>query len=312
MITGYPFNGVAYSAEDVAASFADIVSNGANIYGNSGALKVSAGSGMAVNVADGTGRINGRMFRVTNQVLAVDAGTSTARKDRVVIKMDAEAGQDNFTIYIKKGGTAAPSLTRNPSGTICEISLATLTITNSTISIQDDRGDVSLCGYVSFLGNEPFYPTGTIPENLWLYTVYPDELTAAQKSSIESDPALMAKYRAGTIYQNAIYTGAKKIVSKSVPSGNIPGNDSRTTTIQLGGSYTNVRIYPFAIELNLSPAYGIKGDTFLGDTLPASFTSGNMSASISFDGSTVTIVETNSSSSTNPPIFAGTIRALVR
>ena len=206
MITGYPFDNIDYSSADVAASFADIVSNGVNVFGNADALKVY-GSGLSLTITNGTGRINGRVFQIKDQTLSVDAGNAIARIDRVVVKMDAESTNGSFSVYVKKGASTAPELTRNASGSIYEISLATLTVTNSTVSIHDDRQDASLCGYVSFLGNEPFYPSGSIPESLWVYTVYPDELTSDEKSVVEGNSALMNKYKASEVYQNKIYTG---------------------------------------------------------------------------------------------------------
>lgn len=207
MIRGYPFDNNDYSAADVAASFADLMTNGVNIYGNSDALKVTQGAGLSVNIANGTGRINGRMFKVDSQTLPVTAGSAIARIDRVVVRLDAESAQ-NFSIYVKQGTSAPPSLERNTSGTIHEISLATLTVVNSTITINDDRADGTLCGFVSFMGNPPYYPNNVIPQNMWTYAVFPGDLTSTQKQEIENNPSLMAKWLASPIALNTISFGA--------------------------------------------------------------------------------------------------------
>lgn len=313
MIEGYPFNGVAYSAEDVADSFCDLVSNGVNIFGNSEALKVTKGSGMSVSVADGTGRIGGRVFRVEGQSLTLDPGSATERKDRVVVKMNAEAGQGGFTIYVKKGGSTPPELERNSTGTIYEISLATVTVQNSTVTVKDDRGDSSLCGYVSFLGNQPFYPSGSVPEDLWLYTIYPDELTPQQKAAIEGNPTLMTKWKGSVPYKLSQYTGAKSIVTKTFSSEHIAAGETRETRITLP-ECTNARIPQHEIEFNTADQkYTIYGKSVVVGELEAHETVGNMSATVTMDSAGILVSEHNlSSSSSLMPIYYGNIHVLVR
>lgn len=225
MITGYPFNGVQYSADSVAESFADLVTNGANVYQNANALKVVASTGMNVAIADGTGRIGGRLFSIENQTLAVAAGNMVERFDRVVVRMDATTTPGAFTVYVKSGTSTPPALERNTSGSIYEISLATLSVLNSTITIQDNRADPGLCGFVSIAGNEPYYPSGTIPENLWLYASFPNELSAAEKAAVEGNTTLMSKWNASNIAQNMFFCGSyvgNGATSRTIPTSRTP------------------------------------------------------------------------------------------
>jgi hypothetical protein len=144
-----------YSAEDLTKYFLQLIPNGVI----TGGLAVTSSGGLSVSVSAGWGFIESRWFK---NVSAYTLGLETAdptnpRIDRVTLKLDLSAR--TITIAAKTGTASAtpsaPTLTR--SSTVYELSLAqiyiaagTTAITNSEIT--DERGDSTVCGYVTGFG----------------------------------------------------------------------------------------------------------------------------------------------------------------
>lgn len=144
-----------YDADDISNFFLKLINSGV-LSEPSGALQVTAGDGLTVNIAAGWAFINAKYFNSTGLVnLALSAAEATLdRIDRVCLRLDTNARKIEFAI--KKGepsGTpAAPTLQRTSS--VYELSLATITVSAGAVSlsaadITDDRPDSALCGFVT-------------------------------------------------------------------------------------------------------------------------------------------------------------------
>lgn len=144
-----------YLAEDFAAYFSNIFSNGVFLH-QTNALKVSPSSGLTVSIAAGKAVINGYNYENT-AALTKTAETVTANRiDRVVIRLDMTNRQ--ITVAIKKGTAAtsptAPALVQNADiwelG-IADINLAAGTTTITAAMITDLRANSTYCGGVTML-----------------------------------------------------------------------------------------------------------------------------------------------------------------
>jgi len=197
--------GQEYSAADWALYFRGLASSGVNAFGNLDSLKVVKDAAMTAKVSNGKALINGYYYEAYNNdtLLALAPTTGEARIDRIVLRLNLNQNEWSITAQVKQGtATTPPALQRDNN--IYELSLATITIpagqstlTNATVT--DDRADGAVCGMLSFLGQQPYYPTGSVPPELWLYTIFPGELTAGEKATLEANPTLMAKWNASRL-----------------------------------------------------------------------------------------------------------------
>lgn len=165
-IKGYFFNAVlqdgvydrVYDAEDVTSYLDLLVSDG--VFPNpSTNLQVMAGTGMQVSVQPGQGWIQGhKMINTAALPLTITAANALlARIDRVIFYVDYAARE--MGIAVKTGTAAAanptpPALVR--TATRYEMCLATVTVNKAVTSItqasiQDTRGDSTVCGFVQGL-----------------------------------------------------------------------------------------------------------------------------------------------------------------
>lgn len=154
------FNSVSgdrkYDADDISNFFYNLISDGV-LATPSTNLKVSAYSGMTVNVGAGYAMIKAKYFKAeTDNRLTISAADSTnPRIDRVVIGLNYAAR--NLSLYVKQGTAAAsptaPALTRT-AGTLWEIALADIAVAAgataiTAANITDTRPDTTLCGYIT-------------------------------------------------------------------------------------------------------------------------------------------------------------------
>lgn len=145
-----------YNADDMSEYFDGLVSNG--VYESvGGALQVTAGSGMSVNVATGRAIINCKWIS-NNSVLSLNVTAAHAVLNRytaVVVRLDI--ANRLMTITTKDGTPASspvkPSMTNN--STIVEICLAYIYVGAGVTSITQanitDMRASSLCGWVTGL-----------------------------------------------------------------------------------------------------------------------------------------------------------------
>lgn len=140
-----------YSAEDLTGYFLRLIPSGVLPDG----FEVAA-SGLTVSVSAGRGFLRTRWVNVTEpETLEIAPCTSGVRQDRVVLRLNTLDAARNISLTIKQGTPppdyAPPTLTRN--GSVFEISLARLIVgTESVLSVIDERGDESVCGYVQGFG----------------------------------------------------------------------------------------------------------------------------------------------------------------
>jgi hypothetical protein len=146
-----------YNAEDFAGYFSKLMSNGI-FYFEQNNLKVSAGTGMHVLTAAGSGWINGHSYENTASLeLTIPTADGVyPRIDRVVLRL-SEIDR-NITLAVKTGvalaSPVAPTLTRTAD--VCELGLADIRVEKGVVSIAadkitDTRLDSALCGMVNSL-----------------------------------------------------------------------------------------------------------------------------------------------------------------
>ena len=156
IIEGGFFSDKQIIAEDFATAFSGLVSNGVLETIDNNALKVTAGTGMNLNVSRGYFWIDGQFGKNgTSTVVTIDIGDSEySRYDRIVARVNKTT--KTVEIGVLKGtanaNPVAPDITRD--GTIFELSLATIEIPATateltTANIQDNRADTDLCGFCS-------------------------------------------------------------------------------------------------------------------------------------------------------------------
>ena len=141
-----------YNAEQMSEYFRGIINEG--VYQHlDGGLAVTAGTGLAVNVAAGRAIIQNRWIQNSAAMsLTIAAASETyARKDAVVIRLNWSSRA--ISIAVKTGTPAAspvaPSMTRN--ATTYEIALAYVNVAaNATsVTVTDKRSDSTVCGWVT-------------------------------------------------------------------------------------------------------------------------------------------------------------------
>ncbi|MBE6055842.1 hypothetical protein [Clostridium sp.] len=134
-----------YKSEHFANYFKTFITTGVNPA--PGSLKVLKKSNTQIEIAEGSGCINGYLYLNTSALTkAITVGTT--RQDRVVLKWDLI--NRTLNISVKQGTTVPPSLQRDTS--VYELSLAKIIISGSNFSIIDERTDINVCGFMSFTG----------------------------------------------------------------------------------------------------------------------------------------------------------------
>jgi hypothetical protein len=146
-----------YNADDISNYFVKLISNGV-LATPSNALQVQANSGFNVQVSAGWAFINCRWLKNTAAyVLTLDAPDVVLNRiDRIVARLDNT--NRLMGLYVRKGSAAAtpaaPILTRTSA--VYELSLAQIYIAAGAAeitqaNITDERGNTSVCGYVTGL-----------------------------------------------------------------------------------------------------------------------------------------------------------------
>lgn len=149
-----------YNADDISNYFLKLISNG--VFATpSNAMQVQASSGFTVSVSAGWGFINCKWLNNdTAYNLTLDAADIVLNRiDRVVMRLNPGNDLRNMELAIVKGTPeqtpTAPAPTRIQGGT-WELSLAQIYVAAGSTeitqaNITDERGNTSLCGYVTGL-----------------------------------------------------------------------------------------------------------------------------------------------------------------
>lgn len=192
-----------YNAYHFADYFADLYTSGI-FHKTEHELSVTAAGGMQLAVADGGAGILGYRYRLKggDYTLSVPLSNGANRVDRVVLRLSLE--DNSIHLMYKQGGSAPPALERG--GTFWELSLARVTVRADSANlaasdIVDERTDPNLCGWVRTTADPAYYPSGSLPEALWRYTMFPQSLTAAERAAVEGNPTLMSAFHLGRLKQ---------------------------------------------------------------------------------------------------------------
>jgi hypothetical protein len=150
-ITSYPFDSTAVTETDYSRLFREFQSTGvADGVGGTGLSVFADGTGMTVKVNSGFAIVRGHaIYSTATEVLTIGASSTSARVDRVVLRLDPAA---NSIVLAVKAGTAGsttpPTLTQTDTG-IYEFSLARITVGANVTSISA----ASVQGERKFVGN---------------------------------------------------------------------------------------------------------------------------------------------------------------
>lgn len=181
-----------YNAEDIGNYFVKLISDGV-FQSPENNLQVTPSSEMTVSVAPGWGFIachwlNSDTFR---SLTLNGSNPSLNRIDRIVLRLDRanRCMEIGILTGTPAGTPTAPSLTRTSNG-IYELSLAQIYVAAGATAITeaditDERGNGSVCGYVtSLIGNGENYSYDEAAVGKWVdgstiykKTVHPTNLT---------------------------------------------------------------------------------------------------------------------------------------
>ena len=209
------FDDDTYYASDFVESNKNTYSDG--ILPNTEYFKVTATTGMTLNVSSGRGWIQGHSFvnSATATVTLANADGILNRIDRIVVRIDYTT--NTISVEVKEGvlsaNPVATALIRN--GTYYEIALADVlvsagTTTITTAMITDKRTDINLCGWAgAFSAGQLNYDA--------LELAKADKTTVDTLTAIVNGKANTADITGGTLKANADRLQGKAI-SATVPT----------------------------------------------------------------------------------------------
>lgn len=169
-----------YKSEDFANYFKTFIGNGVNPSTDS--LRVIKVSNSQIKILPGSACINGYLY-LNNTELTKTIPTGVTKVVRVVLRLDI--GNRVLNIIVAEGtATAPPNLIRNSS--VYELSLCKIIIKNDSIIIEDERGQTSLCGYMSFSGKDDLQAMWNLFNQQWgeQKSIWQDWFTNMQGQSI--------------------------------------------------------------------------------------------------------------------------------
>lgn len=169
-----------YKSEDFANYFKTFIGNGINPKTDN--LRVVKVSNTQIKVLSGSACINGYLYLNTAEINKTMANGVT-RVDRVILRLDISNRTLNV-IILEGTASSPPSLIRN--STIYDLSLAKISIKNDITTIEDERGQASLCGYMTFLGKDDLQAMWNLFNQQWgeQKEIWKDWFTNMQGQSI--------------------------------------------------------------------------------------------------------------------------------
>ncbi|HAK44061.1 MAG TPA: hypothetical protein DCM59_16930 [Clostridium sp.] len=150
-----------YKSEDFANYFKTFIGNGVNPSTDS--LRVIKVSNTQIKILPGSACINGYLYLNTAELTKTITST-VAKVNRVILRLDI-VNRILSIVIVEGTATAPPTLTRNSS--VYELSLAKITIKNNTVTVEDERGQASLCGYMAFLGKDDLQSMWNLFNQQW-------------------------------------------------------------------------------------------------------------------------------------------------
>lgn len=169
-----------YKSEDFANYFKTFIGNGINPSTDS--LRAVKVSNSQIKILPGSACINGYLYlNSTESTKTIPTGVT--KIVRIVLRLDISNRTFN-TVVLEGTATAPPSLTRNSS--VHELSLCKITIKNDTVIVEDERGQASLCGYMSFSGKDDLQAMWNLFNQQWgeQKSIWQDWFTNMQGQSI--------------------------------------------------------------------------------------------------------------------------------
>ncbi|MGI6349874.1 MAG: hypothetical protein ACOXZ0_08220 [Eubacteriales bacterium] len=224
-----------YTAQDVADRTAALAGkqNG-YLVGNQEGLTVAV-AGTNVTLQTGAALIQGRLY-VNDEDITFSVplcSTGKIRRDRVVIKLDTAVESRNIVAYIKQGvegvsGISPPSLTQ--AGTIYELSVARLEVTDTAIIVVDER-DTDTC---------PELYTGEAAAQVSLghsaRTNNPHGVTKAQVGLGNADNTADADKPLSTAVTNAL---ANYLLKSNIINDLVTGGTDKALSAEMGKQIAN-------------------------------------------------------------------------
>ncbi|MCX5236245.1 tail fiber domain-containing protein [Streptomyces prunicolor] len=137
-ITSYPFDSQSITETDYSRLFREFQSTGvADTVGGSAFYAYADGTGMTVKVSPGFAIIRGHaVYSTATESLTITASASSARIDRVVLRLDPAANSITLAVLTGTAGSGvAPTLTQTDTGTY-EFPLATVAVGANVTSIS--------------------------------------------------------------------------------------------------------------------------------------------------------------------------------
>jgi len=146
------FNSVSgdrkYKSEDFSNYFKTFMGTGINPTTDN--LKVIKKSTTQIGILAGSACIEGYLY-LNNLELTKTISSNVTRVDRVVLRLDI-INRTLGIVVVNGTATSPPVLVRNSS--MYDLSLAKITIKGSVVTVEDERGQSSLCGYMKFMGKD--------------------------------------------------------------------------------------------------------------------------------------------------------------
>lgn len=169
-----------YKAEDFANYFKTFIGTGINPKTDN--LRVIKENNTQIKILPGSACINGYLYLNTSE-LSKTISSGVTRVDRVVLRLDITNRTLNILV-LEGTKTSAPNLVRNT--VTYDLSLAKITIKNDGVIIEDERGQASLCGYMTFLGKDDLQAMWNLFNQQWdnQKSIWQDWFTNMQGQSI--------------------------------------------------------------------------------------------------------------------------------
>lgn len=128
-ISAFPFETQDTTETQFSQLFRELQDSGVADSADGTGLKVTAGTGLQINIAIGTGILRG--FLVDSDAIeprTVTGPSASSRKDRVIARLDPTANTITFVVVAGTSGSSVPPALVQTSTGIFEISLAVITV----------------------------------------------------------------------------------------------------------------------------------------------------------------------------------------
>ena len=251
-------------------------------------LGVTPSTGMKVKVGIGGCNINGNFSYLEKEKELTIETVSTETVFNIVVRLDDTREVRNTDIFVVKGTSSPPQLTRND--TIYELCLARITVKSSDTSItldmiEDTRLNTELCGIVAnavqVLDTDSYYQQlqGTLDKVLDTFNQALDE-TLVGNLQKQIEDYWKTVYRVGDIYTTTLEDDDPKRFGGNwelIPNKPQTLSVIDTKVLTFGINTNSVKIHNFSdIQTMFFEKYGVNPNRR--EDIGVSFTNGDSSA----------------------------------